>query len=114
VTESLYPRIVRLFLIRATRHIRNYSGKILETPSKQTMSTISIQLPSGLKEGIESLGKREGFSIEQFLAMAAGEKLAVMSSLDYLRKEASQGSRTDWDNYLASVPDVPPLPGDEI
>jgi hypothetical protein len=46
--------------------------------------------------------------------MAAGEKLAVMSSLDYLRKEASQGSRTDWDNYLANVPDVPPLPGDEI
>ena len=78
------------------------------------MSTISIQLPDGLKEGIESLGKREGFSIEQFLAMAAGEKLAVMCSLDYLRKEASQGSRTDWDNYLANVPDVPPLPGDEI
>jgi hypothetical protein len=78
------------------------------------MSTISIQLPDGLKEGIEILGKREGFSIEQFLAMAAGEKLAVMSSLDYLRKEASQGSRTDWDNYLANVPDVPPLPGDEI
>ena len=78
------------------------------------MSMISIQLPDGLKEGIESLGKREGFSIEQFLAMAAGEKLAVMFSLDYLRKEASQGSRTDWDNYLANVPDVPPLPGDEI
>jgi hypothetical protein len=78
------------------------------------MSTISIQLPDGLKEGIESLGKREGFSIEQFLAMAAGEKLALMSSLDYLRKEASQGSRADWDNYLANVPDVPPPPGDEI
>jgi hypothetical protein len=91
-----------LFLIRASWHIRNYSGKILETSSKQTMSMISIQLPDGLKEGIESLGKREGFSIEQFLAMAAGEKLAVMFSLDYLRKEASQGSRTDWDNYLAN------------
>lgn len=78
------------------------------------MSTISIQLPDGVKQGIETLGKQNGFSVEQFLSIAAGEKLAVMSSLDYLRKEASQGSRQDWDNYLASVPDVPALPGDEI
>jgi len=78
------------------------------------MSTISIQLPEGVKAGIESLAKRDGFSIEQFLAMAAGEKLAVMSSVEYLRKEASQGGRQDWDNYLANVPDVPPLAGDEL
>ena len=67
-----------------------------------------------MKAGIENLAKREGFSIEQFLAMAAGEKLAVMSSLEYLRKEASQGRRQDWDNYLANVPDAPPLLGDEL
>ncbi len=78
------------------------------------MSTISIQLPDGVKQGIETLGKQNGFSVEQFLSIAAGEKLAVMSSLDYLRKEASQGSRQDWDNYLANVPYVPALPGDEM
>ena len=78
------------------------------------MSTISIQLPDGVKQGIETLGKQNGFSVEQFLSIAAGEKLAVMSSLDYLRKEASQGSRQDWGNYLANVPDVPALPGDEL
>ena len=78
------------------------------------MSTISIQLSDGVKQGIESLGKQNGFSVEQFLSIAAGEKLAVMSSLDYLRKEASQGSRQDWDNYLANVPDVSALPGDEM
>ena len=78
------------------------------------MSTISIQLPDGVKQGIETLGKQNGFSVEQFLSIAAGEKLAVMSSLDYLRKEASQGGRQDWDNYLANVPDVPALPGDEL
>jgi hypothetical protein len=78
------------------------------------MSTISIQLPDGLKNGIENLASEQGFSVEQFLALAAGEKLAVMTSLEYLRKEASQGSRADWDAYLAAVPDVPPTPGDEI
>lgn len=78
------------------------------------MSTISIQLPDGVKQGIETLGKQNGFSVEQFLSIAAGEKLAVMSSLDYLRKEASQGSRQDWDNYLANVPNAPTPPGDEM
>jgi hypothetical protein len=78
------------------------------------MSTISIQIPDGVRNGIETLAKREGFSVEQFLALAAGEKLAVMSSLDYLRKEASQGSHADWDTYLAHVPDVPTHAGDEL
>jgi hypothetical protein len=78
------------------------------------MSTISIQLPDGLKNGIESLASAQGFSVEQFLALAAGEKLAVMTSLDYLRKEASRGSRADWDAYLAAVPDASPIVGDEI
>ena len=78
------------------------------------MSTITIEIPESLKNGIERVAQTEGFSVEQFLAMAAGEKLAVMTSLDYLRQEASLGSRTDWDAYLAAVPDVPPQPGDEI
>lgn len=78
------------------------------------MSTISIQLPDGVKSGIEQIARQEGFSVEQFLAMAAGEKLAVMTSLDFLRKEASRGRRADWDAYLAAVPDAPPLAGDEI
>ncbi len=78
------------------------------------MSTISIQLPDGVKQGIETLGKQNGFSVEQFLSIAAGEKLAVMSSLDHSRKEAFQGSRQDWGNSLANVPDAPALPGDEM
>jgi hypothetical protein len=78
------------------------------------MSTISIQIPDGVRSGIENLAMREGFSVEQFLALAAGEKLAVMSSLEYLRNEAAQGSRADWDAYLDHVPDLPALSGDEL
>jgi hypothetical protein len=37
-----------------------------------------------------------------------------MSSLDYLRKEASRGNRAVWDTYLAHVPDVPADTGDEL
>jgi hypothetical protein len=45
--------------------------------------------------------------VSQFPASAAGEKLAVVMTMDYLRRE-------DFEKYLASSPDVPPLPGDEL
>jgi hypothetical protein len=78
------------------------------------MSTLTIQLPESLKKTIEDLAAREGYSVSQFLASAAGEKLAVVMTMDYLRREAAAGRREDFEKYLAASPDVPPLPGDEI
>jgi hypothetical protein len=78
------------------------------------MSTLTIQLPESLKKSIEDLAAREGYSVSQFLASAAGEKLAVVTTMDYLRREAAAGRREDFEKYLAASPDVPPLPGDEL
>lgn len=78
------------------------------------MSTLTIQLPESLKRTIEALAAKEGYSVSQFLASAAGEKLAVVLTMDYLHREAKAGRREDFKKYLASVPDVPPQPGDEL
>jgi len=78
------------------------------------MSTVTVELPESLKASIEALAAKEGYSVSQFLASAAGEKLAVVLTMDYLRREAAAGCREDFEKYLASVPDVPPLPGDEL
>jgi uncharacterized protein (DUF1778 family) len=78
------------------------------------MSTLTIQLPESLKETIEALAARAGYSVSQFLASAAGEKLAVVLTMDYLRREAAAGRREDFEKYLAAVPDAPPQPGDEL
>ena len=77
------------------------------------MSTLTIQLPESLKKTIETLAAKEGYSVDQFLASAAGEKLAVMLTMDYLQREAAAGRRGDFERYLSSVPDSPPQPGDE-
>jgi hypothetical protein len=53
------------------------------------MSTLTIQLPESLKKNIEALAAKEGYSGSQFLASAVGEKLAVVLTLDYLRREAA-------------------------
>jgi hypothetical protein len=76
------------------------------------MSTLTIQLPESLKKRIEALAAREGYTVSQFLASAAGEKLAVVLTMDYLRREAAAGRRDDFDKYLAAVPDVAPAESD--
>jgi hypothetical protein len=78
------------------------------------MSTLTVNLPDSVKKNIEDLAAREGFSVDQFLASAASEKLAVMLTMDYLKREASAGRREDFEKYLASVPAAPPVAGDEL
>lgn len=78
------------------------------------MSTLNVQLPDSLQKTIEALAEKEGYSASQFVASAAAEKLAVVLTMDYLRREAAAGRREDFEKYLATSPDVPPLPGDEL
>ena len=70
------------------------------------MSTLTIELPESLKKRIEALAAKEGYTVSQFLASAAAEKLAVILTVDYLREEANAGRRADFEKYLAAVPDV--------
>ena len=78
------------------------------------MTTLTIELPESLKKSIEALAAKVGYSVSQFLASAAGEKLAVVMTTDYLRQEAAAGRRAEFDKYLASVPDVEPLENDRL
>ena len=78
------------------------------------MSTLTIQIPDSLKKHIEALAAKEGYSVSQFLASAAGEKLAVLMTADYLRQEAEAGRRGDFDRYLSAVPDVAPAENNRI
>jgi hypothetical protein len=78
------------------------------------MSTLTIQIPESLKKHIEALAAKEGYTVSQFLASAAGEKLAVMLTMDYLRREAAAGRRQDFDRYVAAVPDVAPPESDRL
>jgi len=78
------------------------------------MSSVTIELPDSLRARIEALAAKEGYSISQFLASAAGEKLAVVLTMDYLRREAVEGHRADFEKYLAAVPDVPAPDNDRL
>jgi hypothetical protein len=56
---------------------------------------------------IRELAARDAISMNPFIASAEAEKRASMLTLDYLRQEAVQGRREDFERYLNAVPDVP-------
>ena len=71
------------------------------------MTALTIRLPTSLHAKIRELAAQDGISVNQFIASAAGEKLASILTVDYLRQEAAKGRREDFDRFLRAVPDVP-------
>jgi hypothetical protein len=91
-----------------------HAARVFESVAEEIMSTLTIQIPESLRKHIEALAAKEGYSVSQFLTSAAGEKLAVMLTTDYLRREAEAGRRQDFDRYLGAVPDVEPTESDRL
>ena len=42
------------------------------------MKAVTVRIPDSLRKKIEELGSEGGFSLEQFMASAASEKLSIM------------------------------------
>jgi predicted transcriptional regulator len=77
------------------------------------MTALTIRLPNSVHQKIKELAARDDISVNQFIASAATEKMASVMTLDFLKAEAKNGTRSDFDRYLGAVPDVPAQAGDE-
>lgn len=75
------------------------------------MSALTVRLPNSLHAKVRELAARDDISVNQFIASAVGEKLASVLTVDYLRQEAAQGRREDFERFLRAVPDVPDASG---
>jgi hypothetical protein len=78
------------------------------------MSTLSLRLPASLHHKIRELSDRDEVSINQFIATAVAEKTAALLTVEYLGARGRRGSGTQFDRILGRVPNVPPMPGDEL
>jgi hypothetical protein len=78
------------------------------------MSTLSLRLPESLHAKIRQLASEEGVSINQFITLAAAEKVSALLTVDYLRERAEGGSRDAFDAVLSRVPDVAPEESDRL
>lgn len=78
------------------------------------MSTLTVRLPGSLHAKIKELAQAEGISINQFLVVAAAEKMSALLTEDYLENEAKHGKREDFERFLKCVPDVEPEDYDRL
>ncbi len=78
------------------------------------MSTLSLRLPNSLHNQIGILAKRDGVSINQLIASAVAEKVAALSTEEYLAGRAKRADRDHYNAALAKVPDVETAPEDAL
>jgi hypothetical protein len=78
------------------------------------MSALSLRLPKSLHEQLKELAKEEGISVNQFVTLAVAEKIAMISTVEYLEKRAKRGSRERLLEILNKAPDVEPEEFDKL
>ncbi len=72
------------------------------------MSTLSLRLPESLRKQIRELAKKEGISVNQFLATAVAEKMSALMTEEYLEARAKRGSRAGFERAMAKVKNLLP------
>ena len=77
------------------------------------VTTFSLRLPVSLKAAIEKLAAAEGTSMNQFLVMAAAEKLAAIQTAEsFFAERKGKGDHEAAVRFLTRRDGVPPRPDD--
>ena len=74
----------------------------------------TIDLPEEVLRQAQRQAAQQGMDVNQFIAAAVSEKMASVMTLDYLKSEAANGSRSAFDRFLNLVPDKAAVAGDEM
>ena len=78
------------------------------------VTTFSLRLPLSLKAAIEQMAAADGTSMNQFLVMAAAEKLtAIQTAESYFAALKGRGNLHEARAFLTRSGGEPPRAGDE-
>lgn len=78
------------------------------------MSTLSIRLPESLHRQLRQTAQREGVSINQLVLMAVTRQVMRTSLEQFITERGGPLPIEELLEMLDSVPDAPPVPGDEL
>ncbi|MGH8453109.1 MAG: Arc family DNA-binding protein [Nevskiales bacterium] len=79
----------------------------------KTVPTFPLRLPRSLRMAIEKAARQEGTSMNQFLAMAAAEKLAAIDTEAFFTERRQRADLKAFERILKRKGGQPPRPGDE-
>ena len=78
------------------------------------MSVITVEIPESVRVALDAAAIREHKSVEQVASESLSRLVRAQHELDYLAERAKRGNRRDFDAFMAKVPDVPAMSGDEL
>jgi len=78
------------------------------------MSALNLRLPDSIHRHIREIAKQDGVSINLFIASAVTEKIAALSTADYIAERVGKTRSGAFGKVLDRVPKRKPLPGDEL
>lgn len=77
------------------------------------LATYPLLFPALPESWNERVSKRDGTSINQFVAMAAAEKLAALDAEDYFHSRVARADLAAFDLIMSRAGGEPPREGDE-
>ena len=79
------------------------------------VSTFSLRMPNSLKVAVERMAAADGTSMNQFLVMAAAEKLSAIQTAEaYFAARRGEGDRQAALAFLSREGGEAPRPEDEV
>jgi hypothetical protein len=78
------------------------------------MTTIHAKVPDYLAKLAAKAAEKEKVSVDQLVSLALASQVSAWQVRDDIETRAQRGRVEDFDRILARVPDVAPVPGDEL
>lgn len=77
-------------------------------------STYPLRLPRSIKTEVERRAKREGTSVNQFVATAVAEKLAAMNTAEFFRERRARADFAAFDRLMKRKGGERPAADDKV
>jgi uncharacterized protein (DUF1778 family) len=77
-------------------------------------STYPLRLPKSLKDAVDAASKRDGTSINQFVAMAVAEKISALETAEFFSVRQQQADYEKFDALMNRSGGQAPIKGDVI
>lgn len=78
-----------------------------------TSPVFALRLPASIKQAAQQLAAEDGASLNQFVATAVAEKIAVMRAEAIFAQRAARADKNAALRVLRRTGGQPPMPGDE-
>jgi hypothetical protein len=98
------------------RHGRIATGRAIEEDQvmKSASTTYPLRLPRSVKAEVERRAKADGVSVNQFVATAVAEKLAVMNTAAFFAERRNRADFTAFDKLMRRKGGESPKSDDKI